>query len=100
MPGIHDGSCTMGTRKSSVPGIGTPMRTPTIARTAMINAAILSDQENVAFQGEPSERTFTSINATPIEAIATHVLSKAITPIAVRSAQIQRVKGCSGFFII
>jgi hypothetical protein len=49
------------------------MRTPTIALTAMIKAAIRRDHENVAFQGDPSERTFTRINATPIEASATHV---------------------------
>jgi hypothetical protein len=76
------------------------MRTPTIALTAMIKTAIRSDHENVAFQGNPSERIFTSINATPIEAIATHVLSRAITPIAVRSAQIHKVNGCSVFFIV
>jgi hypothetical protein len=76
------------------------MRTPTIALTAMINAAIRSDHENVAFQGDPSERTFTRINATPIDASAPHVLSRATTPIAVRIAQIHRVNGCSVFFIV
>ena len=71
-----------------------------MARMAMMKAAIRSDQEKVAFHGDPSARTFTIRTATPIAASATQVESRVTTPIAVRSAQIQRVNGCSGFFII
>jgi hypothetical protein len=54
IPGIHDGNGTMGSLKSSVPGIGTPMATPTKVLTVKIQAASFNVQSKLLAHGASS----------------------------------------------
>jgi hypothetical protein len=54
LPGIHDGSGTIGNRKISVPGIGTPIVIPINVRNAKIHSESFNVQSKLLAQGASS----------------------------------------------
>jgi hypothetical protein len=54
IPGIHEGKARMGSRKISVPGIGTPIAIPTIVLMAKIHAESFSVQLKLLAHGASS----------------------------------------------
>ncbi len=101
IPGIHEGNGRTGKRKSSVPGIGTPIATPTMVLTARIQAESFKVQSKLFAHGASSRSVKTTTITTPTHDRVNQVLSKRTMATANPMAQSHQVKGCSdGLFII
>lgn len=95
IPGIHEGRGRIGIRNSSVPGTGTPMRTPINVRITRIHAATLRVQVKLLPQGASSRLSRTTIATTPTQVRVKEVLSNRITEITNPKAHIHHDSGCS-----
>ena len=56
IPGIHEGKSRMGSLKRTVPGMGTPIRIPTMLRIIKMAAPMRSERLKLLCHGEPSRR--------------------------------------------
>jgi hypothetical protein len=101
IPGIHEGKGNTGKRKSSVPGIGTPMAIPTTVLTTKIQAESFKVQSKLFAQGASSRSVYTTTITTPTHDRVNQVPSKRTMATANPMAQSHQVKGCSdGLFMI
>ena len=87
----------MGILKSGVPGMGTPIKTPTTVLIARINAPSLSENQNDFDHGAFSANLRTEIAATAMATPATHALLVTTTAPTISRDQIHQVSGCSDF---
>ena len=100
MPGIQLGKGRIGTAKSFVPGIGTPIKTPIIVLTSKIQAVNFKVQLKLFPQGALSRLIKTTTATAPTQQIVKMVLSNRMTATAKLVAQIHHVSGCSDSFFI
>jgi hypothetical protein len=100
IPGIHEGSATIGMEKRVVPGIGTPIKTPTIVRINKIHNDNFRVQLKLFPQGASSRKKKTTAATTVTQLIVKIVESKRIMAKTKSPAQIHQVNGCSGSFFI
>ena len=90
----------MGTVKSVVPGIGTPIKTPMTVLISRIQAVIFKVQLKLLPHGASSRLAKTTTATTPTQQIVNRVLSNRTTAIAKAIAHIHQVSGCSDSFFI
>jgi hypothetical protein len=95
IPGIHDGKGRIGNLKISVPGIGTPMATPTTVLMAKIQAESFKVQLKLLAQGASSRNAKTITITTPTQESVNHVLSNRTMATANPIAHSHQVNGCS-----
>ena len=85
----------MGILKSAVPGMGTPIKTPTTVLITKINEPSFSENQKDFDQGAFSANFKTEIAATAIANPATHALLVTTTAPTISRDQIHQVSGCS-----
>lgn len=100
MPGIQLGNGSIGSVKSVVPGIGTPISTPINVLTSKIHADTFRVQLKLFPHGAFSRLIKTTTATAPTQPIVNTVLSNRMTAIAKPIAHIHQVSGCSDSFLI
>ena len=100
IPGIHDGSGSIGTVKRVVPGIGTPITTPITVLIKRIQAANFKVQLKLFPHGASSRFSTTTTETAPTQHIVKMVESKRMTAMVKLIAQIHQVSGCNDSFFM
>jgi hypothetical protein len=80
-----------------VPGIGTPIKTPTIVRITRMKAPSFRENQKLRAHGASAARRQTKIVAPAIEEPASQELFELITAQIINSDQIHQVSGCNDF---
>jgi hypothetical protein len=94
-PASQLGSGRIGSSKSLVPGIGTPIKIPTMVRIIRMKAPIFSENQKLCAQGASAAKRQTRIVAPAMEIPASQELLALITAPTIKSDQIHQVSGCN-----
>jgi hypothetical protein len=97
IPANQLGSGKIGSVKMLVPGIGTPIKTPTMVRITRMKAPIFSENQKLRAHGASAANRQTKIVAAAIDEPASQELFALITVQIIISDQIHQVSGCNDF---